>query len=113
MGGHGHGEPYKVPHPSVFKVENSWQLKQVQEALARQGLCDPWLRNEVWRYDEKQWGKGPGTRFGRLFFRGFIWGFAAFVVTIGAEYALGMNKGHGHGHGNGDEHSHEKKDDEQ
>lgn len=44
MGGHGHGEPYKVPDPSIYKVENTPQLLEVKEALARQGLKDPWLR---------------------------------------------------------------------
>lgn len=44
MGGHGHSEPYKVPHPSIYKVENIPKLREVQEALARQGLKDPWLR---------------------------------------------------------------------
>jgi len=43
MGGH-HGEPYTVPHASAYKVENVPQLVEVKEALARQGLKDPWLR---------------------------------------------------------------------
>lgn len=43
MGGH-HGEPYEVPHASAYKVESVPQLVEVKEALARQGLKDPWLR---------------------------------------------------------------------
>ena len=42
--GHGHGEPYKVPDASKYKVEDVPKLAEVQEALARQGLKDPWLR---------------------------------------------------------------------
>lgn len=42
--GHGHGEPYKVPHPSIYKIDNIPKLVEVQESLARQGLKDPWLR---------------------------------------------------------------------
>lgn len=45
MGGHGHHhEPYKVPDPSIYKVEDIPQLMQVKKALERQGLSDPWLR---------------------------------------------------------------------
>lgn len=42
--GHGHGEPYKVPDASKYKVEDVPKLVEVKEALARQGLKDPWLR---------------------------------------------------------------------
>lgn len=42
--GHGHGDPYKVPDASIYKVENVPELLEVKEALARQGLKDPWLR---------------------------------------------------------------------
>uniref|UniRef100_A0A0K8TNQ9 NADH dehydrogenase [ubiquinone] 1 beta subcomplex subunit 3 n=1 Tax=Tabanus bromius TaxID=304241 RepID=A0A0K8TNQ9_TABBR len=96
MGGHGHA-PYKVPDPSIYKVENAPQLLQVQQALARQGLKDPWLRNEVWRYDPKHFGTHR-SRLINFLFRGFPYGFAAFVLTIGAEFALSRGKGHGHGH---------------
>ncbi len=48
MGGHGHhGEhhaPYKVPKPDIYKVADSKELLEVEEALARRGLKDPWLR---------------------------------------------------------------------
>ncbi|KAL9703735.1 hypothetical protein quinque_007253 [Culex quinquefasciatus] len=73
--GHGHGPPYKVPDASIYKVADSPELVEVERALARRGLKDPWLRNE-----------------------GFPLGFAAFVATIGVEFALGIDY-HGHGHG--------------
>lgn len=42
--GHGHGAPYKVPDANIYKVEDVPKLVEVKEALARQGLKDPWLR---------------------------------------------------------------------
>lgn len=48
MGGHGHhGEhhaPYKVPKADIYKISDAKELMEVQEALARRGLKDPWLR---------------------------------------------------------------------
>jgi len=42
-------------------------------------------------------------------FRGLGVGFCAFLVTIAAEYALGIGKGQGgHGHGHGDNHDDKK-----
>lgn len=43
MGGHGH-DPYKVPEASIYKIETVPELIEVQKALARRGLKDPWLR---------------------------------------------------------------------
>ncbi|XP_023161664.2 NADH dehydrogenase [ubiquinone] 1 beta subcomplex subunit 3 [Drosophila hydei] len=106
MGGHGHGEPYTVPHPSCYKVENVPQLLKVKEALGRQGLNDPWLRNEAWRYEKKGFGT-HGSRLSTFMFRGLGVGFCAVVATIAIEYALGIGKGQGdHGHGHGDKKDH-------
>lgn len=48
MGGDGHGHehhaPYKVPKASIYKVSDAPVLVEVQEALAKRGLKDPWLR---------------------------------------------------------------------
>lgn len=44
MGGHGHHDPYTVPKASIYKVADVPQLAQVEKALARQNLKDPWLR---------------------------------------------------------------------
>jgi NADH dehydrogenase (ubiquinone) 1 beta subcomplex subunit 3 len=46
MGGHHHA-PYKVPDPSIYKVEDVPKLMEVQKALARQNLKDPWLRSNT------------------------------------------------------------------
>jgi NADH dehydrogenase (ubiquinone) 1 beta subcomplex subunit 3 len=46
MGGHDHHHaPYKVTDYKIYKVDKSVpQLLEVEQALARQGLKDPWLR---------------------------------------------------------------------
>merc|ERR1712071_25147 len=61
MGGHG---VMKVPDWKIYKVENIPELMKVQEALAKKGLSDPWLRNEVWRYQQSEWA--PRSRGGRI-----------------------------------------------
>ncbi|OQR67873.1 NADH-dehydrogenase (ubiquinone) 1 beta-subcomplex 3-like [Tropilaelaps mercedesae] len=51
MGGHhDHHDTYKIPHHTIYKVEDSPRLMKVQEKLAAEGLKDPWIRNEVFRY---------------------------------------------------------------
>lgn len=81
MGGHGHGEPYKIPDYKIYKVADAPELLEVEKALASKGLKNPWLRNDVWRYDRTQWGT-PKQRWSLAFFRGFKLGFGAFVLTI-------------------------------
>ena len=46
MGGHDHGhhDPYTVPKASTYKVSDAPQLVEVEKALAKRGLKDPWLR---------------------------------------------------------------------
>jgi len=97
MGGRG---VMKVPDWKTYKVENAPELIRVQEALARKGLKDPWLRNEVWRYEKKEWGTVK-SRWQSSIFRGFKYGVAAFVVTVAIEKGLELvnppKDGH-HGH---------------
>uniref|UniRef100_A0A5F8H1H8 NADH dehydrogenase [ubiquinone] 1 beta subcomplex subunit 3 n=1 Tax=Monodelphis domestica TaxID=13616 RepID=A0A5F8H1H8_MONDO len=45
---HGHGK-IELPDYKQWKIEGT-PLQRVQERLAKQGLKDPWLRNEAWRY---------------------------------------------------------------
>lgn len=54
-------------------------------------------RNEVWRYDVKQFGTHRG-RLVKFLFRGLPAGAALAAATIGIEMALGINQPHGHGH---------------
>ncbi|KAG5852473.1 NADH dehydrogenase [ubiquinone] 1 beta subcomplex subunit 3 [Anguilla rostrata] len=88
MGGdHGHGK-LVLPDYKQWKVEGT-PLEFTKERLARRGLKDPWARNEAWRY---MGGFGKAVTFGNVFLRGFKYGFAAFVVAVGVEYALSAGK---------------------
>ncbi|XP_033899367.2 NADH dehydrogenase [ubiquinone] 1 beta subcomplex subunit 3-like [Acipenser ruthenus] len=82
--GHEHGHGLSMPDYKQWRVEGT-PLEFTQERLARRGLKDPWARNEAWRY---MGGFAKPTNFKDVFFRGFKWGFAAFVVALGVEYAL-------------------------
>ncbi len=43
---------FKVPHWSTYKVgPHTPELHLVERMLASHGLKDPWLRNQVWRFD--------------------------------------------------------------
>jgi len=79
----------KVPDWKSYKVENIPELMKVQEALAKKGLSDPWLRNEVWRYQQSEWGTKK-SRWQNSVFRGFKYGFGAFLVTIVLEKGLSV-----------------------
>lgn len=98
MGGHGHHKPpYVVPDASIYKLENAPELLRVQSLLEKEGLKDPWLRNEVWRYEKKHWGTFRSRAF-TMFSRGWKVGIPLFLVTIAVEQVFGLNQGHGHGH---------------
>ncbi|CAO1435154.1 unnamed protein product [Diamesa serratosioi] len=105
MGGHGHHEAYSVPDAKIYKVADAPKLMEVQTALARQGLKDPWLRNEVWRYNVKAHGSHRSRVIGFLF-RGLPLGIAAFAATIAAEKAfdIDFHGDHMTKHGGGDGH---------
>lgn len=131
MGGHGHDHghhaPYTVPKACTYKIENAKPLLEVQAALAQKGLKDPWARlvntahgisalyggiyfcdliarNEVWRYDVKQFGT-HGSRVAKFMLRGLPLGAALAAGTIALEMALGLGGGHGHDeHGAGGAH---------
>jgi len=97
MGGH---HVMKVPDWKTYKVQNVPELMRVQEALAKKGLSDPWLRNEVWRYEQKEWGTVK-SRWQASLFRGFKYGFAAFLATVVIEKgleAINPSKDDHHGH---------------
>ncbi len=88
--GHGHGHDKLVlPDHSQWKIEGT-PLETVQKKLAARGLRDPWARNEAWRY---MGGFAENVSFMSVLFKGFKWGFAAFVVAVGAEYFLTSQNG--------------------
>ncbi|XP_043433392.1 NADH dehydrogenase [ubiquinone] 1 beta subcomplex subunit 3 isoform X1 [Prionailurus viverrinus] len=90
---HGHGHEHghsklKLPDYKQWKIEGT-PLETVQEKLAARGLRDPWGRNEAWRY---MGGFANNVSFVGALLKGFKWGFAAFVVAVGAEYYLESQK---------------------
>ena len=92
--GHGHGPPYKIPSYEIYKWEDVPELRKMQEKLAKLGLKDPWARNQVWRYN-KRYGT-VSSRIIRTFTLGWKVGIPAFLITIAAEKALGINYGGHH-----------------
>ncbi|XP_028621495.1 NADH dehydrogenase [ubiquinone] 1 beta subcomplex subunit 3 [Grammomys surdaster] len=81
--GHGHGK-MELPDYRQWKIEGT-PLETVQRKLAARGLRDPWARNEAWRY---MGGFAGDITFTSVILKGFKWGFAMFVVALGAEYFL-------------------------
>ncbi|XP_031616730.1 NADH dehydrogenase [ubiquinone] 1 beta subcomplex subunit 3 [Contarinia nasturtii] len=105
MGGHDHGHhnaPYIVPKPEIYnnQVEKISELRNYQNELAKRGLKDPWIRNEVWRYNQKVWGN-PRLRMIKFIFTGFPLGAACAAATIAYEEYFEVYKDHRH-----DEHAH-------
>ncbi|CAL4081139.1 unnamed protein product, partial [Meganyctiphanes norvegica] len=95
MGGGG-APNYKIPDWQIYKIADAPPLIETQKALASQGLKDPWLRNEVWRYSEKQFGT-HNQRIFKAFFRGAKWGLLAAVATVAVEKTFFASDHHGHG----------------
>lgn len=89
------GGDFKIPDWRIYKVENAPELMETQRALASHGLRDPWIRNEVWRYDRTQFGT-HAQRFRLVLFRGFKWGLAAAVATVAVEKAFFSDDHHHH-----------------
>merc|ERR1712002_814800 len=97
MGGGG-APDYKIPDWRIYKVEDAAPLMETKRALASHGLKDPWIRNEVWRYNVDQFGT-HNQRITIAFFRGFKWGLAAAVATVAIEKIFfASDDHHGHGH---------------
>lgn len=114
---HGHHE-IKIPDYKIYKIDECPELIGVQRALAAKGLRDPWLRyfhvhkwcvvqkkarfliyrNEAWRFDAKLM-LTHSQRFRGFFFRGFKYGFGAFLLTIAGEAVYNrLNPSEHHGH---------------
>uniref|UniRef100_A0A1B6LA68 NADH dehydrogenase [ubiquinone] 1 beta subcomplex subunit 3 n=1 Tax=Graphocephala atropunctata TaxID=36148 RepID=A0A1B6LA68_9HEMI len=100
MGGDHHHHKVEVPDYRIYKVEDIPELVRVQKELARKGLKDPWLRNEVWRYNVDNYGT-YSSRVRGMFGRGVKFGLIAFGVTVAIETVSGimspeMPNGHDH-----------------
>uniref|UniRef100_A0A914HWP3 NADH dehydrogenase [ubiquinone] 1 beta subcomplex subunit 3 n=1 Tax=Globodera rostochiensis TaxID=31243 RepID=A0A914HWP3_GLORO len=100
--GHGNGDPFKVPHWSVY---NDWQrsphLVAYAKRLERMGLKDPWIRNIYWMYNPEFPNKAytkeytPGKLAWKILKPGFKQGLALAVVVLVAEEAYSKLK-YGH-----------------
>ena len=77
------GGPVKVevPDHKIYKV-GPWvpELLDVQQRLAAKGLKDPWLRNEVWRFDRRDF-ESPRSRWIRAFKRGLVPGIGLAIIS--------------------------------
>uniref|UniRef100_A0A131XA96 NADH dehydrogenase [ubiquinone] 1 beta subcomplex subunit 3 n=1 Tax=Hyalomma excavatum TaxID=257692 RepID=A0A131XA96_9ACAR len=95
--GHHHGPKVPaVPDYRIYKVEDVPRLVKLRDALAREGLKDPWMRNEVWRY-----GKCTESKMSLLknvVTRGMKPGLALAVATVVLEkaYDYAFPKHHHH-----------------
>eukprot|EP00088_Acartia_fossae_P043285 TRINITY_DN4559_c0_g1_i1.p1 TRINITY_DN4559_c0_g1~~TRINITY_DN4559_c0_g1_i1.p1 ORF type:complete len:102 (-),score=11.91 TRINITY_DN4559_c0_g1_i1:141-446(-) len=77
MGG---GHEFKIPDWRSYTIgEHTPQLLHTQKMLKSMGLKDPWLRNEVWRYDNRT-VQGSGTKLDRI---KSLFGFKHFCVGLG------------------------------
>ncbi|KAL7643183.1 UNVERIFIED_CONTAM: hypothetical protein RMT77_006473 [Armadillidium vulgare] len=102
--------PPRGVHPPIpdwrsFKVEECPELVKVQKELAAYGLKDPWLRNEAWRFNPKQFPGTVGQRLIHMYFRGFKWGLVLAVTHASIKYMVSGDDGHGHGDEH-DDHGH-------
>lgn len=73
-----------IPDYKIYKVDkHTPELQELERKLAEKGLKDPWIRNEVWRYDMRE--RLTNFRGGTLLSitRGFIPG-----VILGGVCAL-------------------------
>jgi NADH dehydrogenase (ubiquinone) 1 beta subcomplex subunit 3 len=90
----------RIPDWREYKVsrEINPELWRAQERLAREGLKDPWSRNNAWRF-QGHYNFSPIKRLMRVFI-----GLPEAAVVLGVIAAFNHFKGgddHGHGHGHG------------
>jgi len=82
-------------HPTVpdykkySSIEGIKQLEWVQTELAKKGLKDPWIRNEIWRF--QAW-PGVAANWKTLLGRGLKPAVALMLLTIGVDQLFGINK---------------------
>lgn len=57
MGGHGHGEPYKIMDYRMYKVADAPEILAVQKGFGITKLKKLLAKKyNVWRYEKIQWG---------------------------------------------------------
>lgn len=83
------GDRFKAPDWRQYKVEDVKDLKWVQDELAKKGLRNPWLRNDVWRF---QGYPGLPMALFKACTRGFVIAAALMVVTVAADKTIGLKR---------------------
>ena len=69
-GGHHHHERLQIPDWKIYQVgDHTPNLQQLQQRLAAKGLKDPWIRNEVWRFDTRMHGTHLSRKLASFGFR--------------------------------------------
>jgi len=94
----GGGEPFQIPDYKIYsnKADKIPELAKHQQRLAALGLKDPWIRNEVWKFQPSA-GYIPALQRIRItVFRGFAPAAVAVVATIAIRGALGLDDDHSH-----------------
>jgi NADH dehydrogenase (ubiquinone) 1 beta subcomplex subunit 3 len=93
MGGH---PKIEVPDYKTFTIGN-WapELQETQRKLAARGLKDPWIRNEVWRFDRRDFDS-PKQRWVNALKRGLVPGLVLAVIStfISNYYENGRHHSH-------------------
>ena len=83
------GKKIEIPDYKIYKI-GPWapELQENERALKAKGLKDPWARNEVWRFDRRDFDH-PRQRIVNAFKRGFVPGLAlAIISTVISNYYL-------------------------
>ena len=83
-GGGGRGPKLVIPDYKIYQVnEHTPELQALEKKLAERGLKDPWIRNEVWRYDMRDRCVTNEMKGIHLVFRGFIPGL---ILAVGSAF---------------------------
>ena len=78
----GHAVKLDIPDYKVYQVnEHTPKLQALEKKLAEKGLKDPWIRNEVWRYDMRDQIADNRRRGIQIIFRGFLPGLVLAIAT--------------------------------
>ncbi|CAD5123580.1 DgyrCDS11914 [Dimorphilus gyrociliatus] len=84
---------FKVPDWKSYKIDGIKELEWTRDNLARKGLKDPWLRNEVWRFQNHP---GPMKNVLITFSRGFKYAVGLMAITIAVDKAFGITEKRSH-----------------
>lgn len=76
----------RLPDWRRYKVSGSEELTELQLRLRQIGLKNPWLRNEVWRFDRRMWLQ-PYDRY-LFFFRTVKYGVLAYLGVELVRYTV-------------------------